>query len=322
MILSEKGQAFAKMSMTNYGRELARRFSVSSAPSMLVDLTTRTSLGVTRVTRTHGLTEPSGSITPERGFTIPIHLIAGSRNWGTWIDGRFVKADQWHAGGIAIFDLESDPRAWRDTPFDCVHYNLPRATLDAFADNAGLPRVTDLVCEQGIEDATLYHMTRIVLPHLGSTRPPSALFMDHFALMLCTYLMETYATTDRVAVVQTGGLARWQMQRVRELIDANPGSDLRLGTLAQECGLSMSQFARSFKRSFGHSVHRYVILQRVESAKCLLQSSRLRLTDIAQQAGFSDQAAFSRTFHAVVGTTPSQWRAENGCNPYSTSPST
>jgi AraC family transcriptional regulator len=301
--------------LTNYGSELGRRFNVGDTPSLLVSLPPRTLLGVTRLTRNHGLAEPSGSITPEKGFTVPIHLIGGSRRWGTWIDGRFVKAKSWAPGGIAIFDLESDPRAFRDTAFDCIHYNLPRATVNAVADDAGLRCVTNLACEQGTRDPTLYHMTQIVLPYLGSTRQPSALFMDHFVLMLCTHLIETYGAADRAGETQINGLARWQMHRVRELIDAGRSSDLRLATLAQQCGLSSSQFARSFKRSFGHSVHRYVVLQRVQTAKALLRGSRLRLTDIAQQAGFSDQAAFSRTFRALVGTTPTRWRAENGREP-------
>ncbi len=310
--------------LLNYGPGLARTFSVGDAPSLLVDGPPRRLLGITRLTRMRGLPEPSASITPEKGFTIPIHLIGGSRHWGTWIDGRFVKAKSWQPGGIAIFDLESDPRAVRDTAFDCVHYNLPRPTLDAFTDDAGLPRVGNLTCEQGSRDPTLYHLTQMVLPYLGSPRRPSVLLMDHFVLMLCAHLLETYRNTDRAVEARLGGLARWQMHRVRELIDADRSGDLRLATLAQECGLSTSQFARSFKRSFGQSVHRYVILQRVEAAKSLLRESRLRLTDIAQQAGFSDQAAFSRTFHGIVGATPTQWRVQNGRAriPYSTSPST
>jgi AraC-like DNA-binding protein len=84
--------------------------------------------------------------------------------------------------------------------------------------------------------------------------------------------------------------------------------DLRLAKLAQECGLSVSHFARAFKRSFGSSVHRYLILQRVEAAKALLQHSNHSLSEIALQTGFSDQPAFSRTFGAIVGTTPGRWR--------------
>jgi AraC family transcriptional regulator len=296
-----------------YGRELARCFYVNEAPSLLMKLSPRAQLAVTRVTRMHGLPTPTASVRPEKSFTIAVHLIDPDfRRWGTWVDGRFVKAKSWVAGGIGIFDLESDPRALRDTAFDCVHYNLPRTTLEAFAEDAGLPRVANLACEQGTRDPALYHLTQIVLPYLGSTQQPSDLFLDHFVLMLCGRLVEAYGSVAPVARIHSGGLARWQTDRVRELIDQHRARDLTLARLAEECGLSASQFARSFKRSFGYSVHRYVILQRVETAKTLLRGSRLRLTDIALQAGFSDQAAFSRTFHGIVGTTAAKWRIQHG----------
>ena len=294
-----------------YGRELARCFHANSAPSLLVKLPSYSPLAITRVTSPHGLLTPTASVRPERAFTIAVHLTnPDSRKWGTWVDGRFLKVQSWVAGGVGIFDLESDPRALRDTAFDCVHYNLPRATLDAFAEDAGLPKVGSLDCEQGTADPVLYHLTQMMLPYLGQAHRPSDLFLDHFFLMLCGRLVETYGSVSQVSRFDRRGLARWQIRRVRELIEQCQGHDLRLARLGQECGLSTSQFARSFKRSFGSSVHRYVILQRVEKAKTLLRGSTLRLADIAAQAGFSDQAAFSRTFHDIVGTPPAKWRLQ------------
>jgi AraC-like DNA-binding protein len=96
------------------------------------------------------------------------------------------------------------------------------------------------------------------------------------------------------------------MEIFREHLDGS----LKLPTLASECGLSVSHFARAFRRSFGTPPHHYLVLQRVECAKALLARSTCALSEVAQQAGFSDQASFSRTFKAVVGTTPGQWRRQ------------
>src|SRR4029077_7331341 len=85
---------------------------------------------------------------------------------------------------------------------------------------------------------------------------------------------------------------------------------LRLATLASECGFSVSHFAKSFRHSFRTSPHRYLIRQRVERAKALLVRSACPLSEVALQTGFADQAAFSRTFGAVVGSPPGQWRRE------------
>jgi len=45
-------------------------------------------------------------------------------------------------------------------------------------------------------------------------------------------------------------------------------------------------------------------------AKTLLSTSDRSLSEVALEAGFSDQAAFSRTFKALVGTSPGQWKRE------------
>jgi AraC family transcriptional regulator len=95
------------------------------------------------------------------------------------------------------------------------------------------------------------------------------------------------------------------------LIESNLDGELRLSYLAEECGLSMSYFSRSFKRTFGVPAHRYLITRRVERAKFLLKSSSAPLSEIALESGFADQAALSRTFRAFVGTSPKRWLNEH-----------
>jgi transcriptional regulator GlxA family with amidase domain len=96
-----------------------------------------------------------------------------------------------------------------------------------------------------------------------------------------------------------------------DLFHEHLDGDLKLETLADECGLSVSHFARSFRRSFGTSAHRYLILKRVEIAKALLSETNNSLVEVAVQTGFSDQAAFTRAFANVVGATPAKWRREH-----------
>jgi AraC-like DNA-binding protein len=139
----------------------------------------------------------------------------------------------------------------------------------------------------------------------------SQLFMDSFTLMICSHLVGRYAHIYQAVPRFKGGLAPWQSRRVVDLFHEHLDGDLKLETLADECGLSVSHFARSFRRSFGTSAHRYLILQRVEIAKGLLSETSNSLVEIAAQAGFSDQAAFTRTFANLVGATPAKWRREH-----------
>jgi AraC-like DNA-binding protein len=77
-------------------------------------------------------------------------------------------------------------------------------------------------------------------------------------------------------------------------IHENMHGRIRLSEIASECGLSVSHLARSFKTSFGNSIHRWVLQLRVDHAKQLMNQTSMSLIEIAIQSGFNDQAAFTR----------------------------
>ena len=111
--------------------------------------------------------------------------------------------------------------------------------------------------------------------------------------------------------IARGGLTPWRQRRILGLLQQHLREELKLARLAEECRLSTSHFARAFKKSFGITVHQYLLLQRVEAAKLMLAQSRMSLTEVALETGFSDQAAFNRTFKAISGMTPGQWRRKD-----------
>ena len=76
----------------------------------------------------------------------------------------------------------------------------------------------------------------------------------------------------------------------------------------------MWAFGESFRplvsTTFSTSAHRYLILQRIKKAKELLTTSDLPLSEVGLESGFTDQAAFSRAFKALVGASPRKWQRE------------
>jgi AraC family transcriptional regulator len=294
----------------NVGKDFGKSFRLRDAPSLLLTSKSRPQMAVTRITVPTGLSEPAGPVLPERGFTIPVYLRQPlCQDWGTWVDGKFLPVAHWAEGGIGIYDLESNPRAWRTSAYDCVHFNLPRATLDAFTSDNEIPPIETLTCTQGRRDDLLFGLAKFILPWLGNEARICDLAFDYFVLMFCSHVAATYGNS-RLSRRQGGGLAAWQRRRVVELVNAGLHGQLRLSTLAEECRLSVSHFSRSFKQSFGVPAHRYLIQCRVEFAKSLLKNSSMPFAEIALRCGFSDQAAFSRTFGTLVGTSPKRWLNE------------
>ena len=146
-------------------------------------------------------------------------------------------------------------------------------------------------------------------PHRAA-RLAVPLALDHLNLILGAHLLQKYGGLRKPPTVSVGGLGPWQKRRATELLSENLSGRIRLSQVAQECGLSISHFARSFKASFGVSTHRWLVQRRIERSQELLIHTRESLSDIAEQAGFADQAAFTRTFHQIVGVSPGRWRRD------------
>ncbi len=105
-----------------------------------------------------------------------------------------------------------------------------------------------------------------------------------------------------------GGLAPWQINRVKTYIEERISYPIALDELAQIAKLSTSYFSAAFKVTFGISPHNYVVERRVEFAKYRMLNSDAPLCEIALDCGLADQAHLSRIFRRVTGTTPSAWR--------------
>jgi AraC family transcriptional regulator len=298
-----------------YGAQMAKYFTMNQPPHVAIDSAVsivRPQLAITRLIARSGIPERTASIPCEKAYVVSVHLNhANSGEWELWTDGKYTKTGVWPVGGVAMCDLESNSSIRNPGPIDWVHYHVPRASLDSLTDDAGMPRVKRLHCVYGTSDPPLHHLTQLILPSLNSPGIFSQLFMDSFELMICSHLIGQYGQVREPISQLKGGLASWQRHRVVEMLRQNLDGDVKLATLAQECGLSVSHFARSFRKSFGTSAHRYLIVERVEIAKTLMSETNSSLVEIAAQTGFSDQAAFTRAFANVVGATPAKWRREH-----------
>jgi AraC-like DNA-binding protein len=108
----------------------------------------------------------------------------------------------------------------------------------------------------------------------------------------------------------TGGLAGWQIARVRAFIDRNLHVTIHTSDLSAVARRSPAHFARSFKHSFGESPHAYVMRRRLEKACHLMMTSSESLSQIALSVGFSDQSHLCKRFKEALGQSPSNWRRE------------
>ena len=93
-------------------------------------------------------------------------------------------------------------------------------------------------------------------------------------------------------------------RRALELMDANLDTNLSVQMLATEVGLSPAHFARAFKETMGVAPHQYLLHLRLERSRRMLDADDVSIADVAQRAGFADQAHFTRFFKREYGVTP------------------
>lgn len=101
---------------------------------------------------------------------------------------------------------------------------------------------------------------------------------------------------------------RW-MLRARDAMDRDFAHPLDIDALAGVAHVSPAHFIRTFKATFGETPHRYLQRRRVERAMALLRDTDASVTDICMEVGFTSLGSFSRTFSALVGRSPSAYRA-------------
>jgi len=228
-----------------------------------------------------------------------------------WVDDKLVPTPFIAAFRSNVVDLDAKPQCWAGSAFDYVHYHVPRKALDDIAADFAVGSVEDYKLAIVEEDLVLSQLTKSILPYIGREGSPSPLGVDYLQLLLGAHVLQRYARLQKSPRITTGGLGPLQKRRAIELLNENLAGRIRLSDLAYECGLSISHFGRSFKASFGMSAHRWLVHRRVQRAKELMAQTGESLAEIADGAGFADQAAFTRAFRQIVGVSPGRWRRDH-----------
>ena len=78
--------------------------------------------------------------------------------------------------------------------------------------------------------------------------------------------------------------------------------------LAELAHLSVSALERRFKKHLAKTPNQFINEIRLENARKLLVETRLPISQIAYQCGFSEPSYFSKQFRRLFGEIPSQMR--------------
>ena len=291
-----------------YGNELAANYGAEDSPFAVTRSLPQAEIAVTEIKL-----RPIGRISdplPRQDAYMIVFDLNDVQGLEYWQEGRHVRNLNLRAGESVIHDLRREPAVLVDRWAHTIQWFLPKAALNALADEANAPHIDELRHEPGVGvcDAIIGHMSVAVLAALGAGEQVSRLFVDHVTLAFAAHMAVAYGGLQAVSHLSKGGLARWQERQAKDMLLANLTGATPLASIAEACGLSPSYFARAFRKSTGMPPHAWLNRARVERAMALLRQRSQSLSDIAFECGFVDQSHFTRVFVSTVGQTPGAWR--------------
>lgn len=125
---------------------------------------------------------------------------------------------------------------------------------------------------------------------------------------LAAHLLRHYCTKKTSEMKNNGGLSQKQLKQVLEYMHEHLTEDLKLKNIAAILNLSQCYFVNLFKQSMGVPPYNYLIQQRIEQAKVLLETTKLPISQIGLQVGFRSPSRFTSSFGKYAGVTPKQYR--------------
>ncbi len=119
------------------------------------------------------------------------------------------------------------------------------------------------------------------------------------------------STATPSAMPQTGiPLSITRIQATIDYIEDHLSDEFGIKDLAQVADMSQWHFQRVFRATVGETVKNYIRSRRLSRSATTLLASSMNILDIALEAGFDSNEAFTRAFRAQFATTPREFRQQ------------
>lgn len=171
-----------------------------------------------------------------------------------------------------------------------------------------LPCLIHVRAKDTPELAWLRSLVQILAVESRQPSPGSTVMVDRLTEVLFIQLLRTHMNESQDEVNYLGALNDAKIGKALNLIHSETEGDLNIDSLAQAVALSRSAFGERFSRLVGESPKTYLQSWRLEKAKRALAEGEKSMYEIALDAGYTSEAAFSKGFKAHFEFTPGSIR--------------
>ena len=99
-----------------------------------------------------------------------------------------------------------------------------------------------------------------------------------------------------------------EIQKIKNIIEANYSDALTLMSLCNEIHYSLPHISRKFKTEVGVNFNKYLTEIRMKEACRLIANTGKKISEIANLTGYSDIKHFQYTFKKITGNSPQEFR--------------
>lgn len=238
-----------------------------------------------------------------RGFAAPEPLRAG--------DLMVVPGDRWHVLSPEI-ELEGEDMLLPEdgngprTDLICGSISFPDSMAEALLNS--LPEFVLLRTGDGETDTRLETLARLMAAEARSEDGGRQLVLDRLADVLLVMVLRHTMEHGLVRSGLLAALADPRLSRALVAMHTEPGAAWTLSRLAECAGMARTAFAQRFAAIMGDTPMNYLAGWRMQQADRMLRDRRQSVAQVAEQLGYSTEAAFRRAFKRMRGVGPGKIR--------------
>jgi AraC-like DNA-binding protein len=167
-----------------------------------------------------------------------------------------------------------------------------------------LPDVIHIAKDADQSAVLIRDVARFLVIEHAAREPGAALMISRVIDVLIIRCIRTWAKSLGPRQGWIGALADARISRAVAALHRDPARNWTVEALASVSGMSRSRFAELFLATVGEPPLRYLARWRLAMAFDLLRRSQLPVGEVAHAIGYGSEAAFSRAYKAMFGTTP------------------
>lgn len=173
------------------GKKIGDYFGTGNARSLVTRPLGLTELAITHLWRDYGIDDQPVILPADDAFLVVLYLIDVEHR-DIWPDRPPAPLSPYPKGSICLISLQQGAAIAIRGHFEALVFHVPRQHLAELADEAGGPRVDDLMICRGTEDRTVRDIGAALMPIFDMSEDVRGRLLAHVALAFNAHIAQRY----------------------------------------------------------------------------------------------------------------------------------